>query len=398
MKAPFRFLLAATAAGAVMAAGAAQAATLLTNGSFEAPDIGAGNYSYPGLPFGTVNLASPTQGGWTYSGAALVNATAGNAWYAGAGPTGKDGVQFVALQGAGGISQAFTASASTEHLGWLSAGRTAFGCCNGDQTYNVTLDGSAVGGAFSTVSNSNFSFNTLTLSGLTAGASYTLGFQGATAADETAFIDGVVLQDAAFPTPPAAPTITQLSNLAHTDPGVPGDQHMVVDFDHPNAPGYGFSGGFVRSGALGLAAGVSAPPPGDLTNYETVETGVTATLTAPVLLKTFSFFMGSPDGYNSVEFKGPGFDWLLNGDAIWGGLLPPGDGNQGQGFRVRYDFNGNPVNQVIFRSSGNSFEFDSLAASGVGVPEPTLWTLMIGGMGLAGAALRRRRTLAPVRA
>ena len=302
MKAHKRFMLAAAAAAALLAAGSAQAATLLTNGSFEAPDIGAGNYSYPGLPFGTVNLASPTQGGWTFSGAALVNATAGNAWYSGAGPTGKDGVQFVALQGMGSITQAFTAAAATEHLGWVSAGRTAFGCCNGDQSYNITLDGSAVGGAFSTVSNSNFSFNSLALTGLTVGTTYTLGFQGGIAADETAFIDNVVLQDAAFPTPPAAPTITQLSNLSHTDPGVPGDEQTVVDFDHPNAPGYGFSGGFVRSGALGLWPSVSAPPPGDLSNYETVVRGDTATLTSPVLLKDFSFFMGSPDSYNSVEF------------------------------------------------------------------------------------------------
>jgi len=379
-----RILLAAAAAGLLMSA-QAQAANLLADGSFEAPDIGAGNYSYPGLPFGTVSLPNPTQGGWTYSGAALVNATGGSAWYAGAGPGGKDGVQFVALQGQGSITQAFTASQSTEHLGWLSAGRTAFGCCNGDQSYDVTLNGAAVGGAFSTVSNSNFSLNTLTLSGLSAGSSYTLGFQGLVPADETAFIDNVVLQDAAFP---LAPTITRLSNLAHTDPGVPGDQHTVVDFDHPNAPGFGFSGGFVRSGSLGLWPGVSAPPPGDESNYETVLGGGEAVFTAPRPLKDFSFYLGSPDSYNSVEFQGPGFDWVLNGDAIWGGT-PPGDGDQSIGLRIRYDFNGNPVDKITFRSSGNSFEFDSLAASGA--PEPAAWTLMIAGFGWAGAALRRRR-------
>jgi hypothetical protein len=383
-----RLVLAATAACALMSA-EARAATLLTDGSFETPDIGAGNYTYPGLPFGTIAPIGGTQGGWTFNGAALVNASAGNAWYAGSGPSGKDGVQFVALQNSSTITQSFTASSATEHLGWLAAGRTAFGCCNGDQNYDVTLNGSAVGGAFSTVSNSNFSFNSLTLSGLTPGSSYTLGFQGLTSTDETSFIDNVVLQDAAFP---VAPTITRLSNLAHTDPGVPGDQHMVVDFDHPNAPGYGFTGGLVRAGSLGLWPGVSAPPPGDLSNYETVEGGDSATFTAPGLLKNFSFYLGSPDSYNSVEFLGPGFDWLLNGDAIWGGT-PPGDGDQSLGLRIRYDFNGNPVDKVIFRSSGNSFEFDSLAAAGVGVPEPAAWTLMIAGFGAAGAMLRRRRAL-----
>lgn len=46
------------------------------------------------------------------------------------------------------------------------------------------------------------------------------------------------------------------------------------------------------------------------------------------------------------------------------------------------------MNKVDFSSTGNSFEFDSLAG---GVPEPTTWALMIVGFGGAGALLRRRR-------
>jgi hypothetical protein len=135
---------------------------------------------------------------------------------------------------------------------------------------------------------------------------------------------------------------------------------------------------------------MSAPPPGDESNYETVPGDGAAVFTAPSLLKSFSFYLGSPDSYNSVEFQGPGFDWLLNGDAIWGGT-PPGNGDQSLGLRIRYDFNGNPVDKIIFRSSGNSFEFDSLAASVAGAPEPQAWALMILGFGAMGAALRRRR-------
>jgi hypothetical protein len=386
-----QLLLAASAALALAAAGGAQAAQLLTDGSFETPNIGTGNYTYPGLPFGNIAPIGAVQGGWTFNGAALVNASGGNAWYSGAGPAGKDGAQFVSLQGTSSITQDFTADASTLHLGWLSAGRTAFGCCNGDQSYNITLNGSAVGGAFSTVSNSDFSANTLNLTGLTVGSTYTLGFKGLVAADESAFIDNVVLSDTALPPPPPVPTITRLSNLTHTDPGIPFDEHSVVNFDDPNAPGYTFNGGFVRSGALGLWPGVSAPPPGDLSNYETVMGGQTATFTAPHLLRDFSFYLGSPDSYNSVEFQGPGFDWLLHGDAIWGGT-PPGNGDQSLGLRIRYDFTGAPVNKVIFSSSGNSFEFDTLAAGGV--PEPATWGLMILGFGALGAMARRRRAIA----
>jgi hypothetical protein len=36
---------------------------------------------------------------------------------------------------------------------------------------------------------------------------------------------------------------------------------------------------------------------------------------------------------------------------------------------------------------------DFTGGAGPGVPEPASWALMIGGFGLAGAALRRRRSL-----
>ncbi len=377
-----RILLSAAAAGALLSAGGAQAAMIL-DGGFETPGLGTGNYTYPG-----------SAGAWTFNGASLINASGGSAWYGGSGPAGKEGVQFAGLQGGSSITQSFTADASTLHLGWLSAGRA---CCSGanDDTYQVTLNGAAVSGVLSTVGGSDFGFNTLTLSGLTAATSYTLGFQGLAASDKTSFIDNVVLQDGVFPPPPVAPAIAVLSNLAGADPGVPGDQHVVENFDAPITPGYGFSGGFVRSGVGGLWSGVSAPPPGDLSNYETVVGGQSATFTAPVPLKSFSFFMGSPDSYNTVKVYGPGgYRWTLDGAAIWGGGNPPGDGNQQVGMRVRYDFGANPVNKVVFASSGNSFEFDTLAVNGMGVPEPATWGLMIVGFGGIGAVLRRRRHIA----
>jgi hypothetical protein len=381
-------------ASALLTSGVAHAANLLSDGSFEALNIGTGNYTYPGLPFGTISPvgSTPVAGAWTYSGAALVNASGGSAWYGGSGPSGKDGVQFASLQGLSTITQSFKAQATTENLGWLSAGRSC--CSGGAETYAVTLGGAQVGGStFTTVGGSNFGFNSLALTGLTLGNTYTLGFEGLTAHDETAFLDNVVLQNAAFPAPPTAPTITRLSNIAHTDPGVPFDQHTVVDFDHLNATGFGFSGGYTRLGSLGLDPSVSAPPPGDLSNYETVLGGQSATFTSVSPLKSFSFFLGSPDSYNTVELLGAGgYDWTLHGDAIWGGV-PPGNGDQSLGLRVRYDFGSNPVDKIIFSSSSNSFEFDTLAAS-VGVPEPATWAMMLVGFGALGAVLRRRRALA----
>jgi hypothetical protein len=51
------------------------------------------------------------------------------------------------------------------------------------------------------------------------------------------------------------------------------------------------------------------------------------------------------------------------------------------------------VSSIGFTSGQNAFEFDSLAGSLGGVPEPASWALMIAGFGAAAAMLRRRRTL-----
>lgn len=164
---------------ATTTAGGAQATELLTNGSFEAPAIGGGNYTYPsGL------LAS-----WTYAGSALVGATGSNAWYGGSPPPGQDGAQFAALQGTSTLSQAFTSTGGSAKLSWIAAGRPFFGGYNGDQTYNV-LVGSTVVGTFSTVSGQAFGSYMINLTGLTAGA-HVLTFAGQIAADETSFIDQV---------------------------------------------------------------------------------------------------------------------------------------------------------------------------------------------------------------
>lgn len=193
---------------------------------------------------------------------------------------------------------------------------------------------------------------------------------------------------AALSAPASALTIT----LTPSDLPLPVGQTMIADFDNPVAAGFTFTqnvNAFVRSGALGLLPGVSAPPPGDTTLYETVTSNGRATLSGKAL-KTFSFFTGSPDGYNTVRFTGlNGYSQTLNGAAIFGGALAT-NGNQSVGRRVNYDFGAQRVTKVEFLSSGNSFEFDSLA--GDAVPEPGVWAMMIIGFGAVGAVLRRRRT------
>lgn len=149
---------------------------------------------------------------------------------------------------------------------------------------------------------------------------------------------------------------------------------------------------YTRLGSLGLASGVSAPPPGVTDHYETVLGGGKATLTSVRGLRAFSFYLGSPDGYNTVSFKFTDVDGTvttLSGENIWGGTVY--NGNQGVGKTVVYKFGPAAVKSIEFSSSGNSFEFDHLG--GLAVPEPGTWALMILGFGGAGAMLRRRRTI-----
>ena len=196
----------------------------------------------------------------------------------------------------------------------------------------------------------------------------------------------------------AAPAAALTLTLYPGDQPLPADQVMIADFDSPIAAGFTFThnnGSFVRSGADGLDSGVSAPPPGDLSNYETVIGGGLATLTTTNLLTSFSFYLGSPDTYNTVKFYGlDGYQVTLSGQDILG---PAGveNGDQSFGRRVSYDFGANRVNKIEFISSGNSFEFDNLAGTiQAGVPEPATWGLMIMGFGGIGAMIRRRRTVA----
>ena len=384
-----RALLAATALVGVAVAGHASAAQLLSNGSFESPNIGTGNYTYPGLSYGTIAPIAANQGGWTFSGSALVNASGGNAWYSGAAPTGLDGVQFAALQATSTLSQTFTANADNLHLSWLDAGRGIGGM--GDQSYQVLLDGVAVGGVFGTNSNEAFGLNTLDFTGLTNGSSYQLTFAGLSSSDQTAFLDNVQLSDALPPPPPKTPKITVLGD----DATLGANQFMIEDFDNPLAAGFTFLNGanaYVRSGALGLDSGVSAPPPGTTSNYETVKSGGYAALTSSSFLQSISFYMGSPDSYNTVKFSGAdGFEWTLNGADLLGGSVLA-DGNQSVGRRINYDFGDYKVDKVEFFSAGNSFEFDSIAGEvRSAAPEPATWAMLILGFGAAGAMLRRRR-------
>jgi hypothetical protein len=174
---------------------------------------------------------------------------------------------------------------------------------------------------------------------------------------------------------------------------------MIQTFDAPLAAGYTmtWSNAGLYQGAL--VPGIAAPPVGDDTKYLSVFTGGLATLTAPGTISSLSFYWGSIDDYNTITFKGAnGFSKSFDGDD----LNSPANGNQqAASTNRRYYFTFDPndkINQVLFSSSGNSFEFDNIAVNDppANVPEPL--TLALFASGLAGVTLLRRRRLQPAKA
>jgi hypothetical protein len=169
---------------------------------------------------------------------------------------------------------------------------------------------------------------------------------------------------------------------------------MVLDFDGTAAPGYILAGGAESSVSI---PNVAAAPAGDATDFYYVIGGGSATLLTPVLLNTLSLYIGSLDDYNTISFRRGGVDLgTFNGLQ----LQVPANGDQGDpatNRRFYFDFQSvGGVDEIVFESEQNSFEFDNIAVSAV--PEPGVWGLMIAGFGMLGAALRRRRSGAMVTA
>ena len=180
----------------------------------------------------------------------------------------------------------------------------------------------------------------------------------------------------------------------------PVTETMAVDFDTAPAAGYSITGGHLHMGPL--VPGVAAPPTGDLSEYLAVYAGETATLMTP-LLSSLSVYLGSIDSYNTITFMGPGgFSQSFTGSQ----LVADPNGDQSAGAtnrRFTFNFGANAINEVLFKSGGNSFEFDNIAGGAVasvasvgvtefpvgGVPEPMTWLMLIAGAGMVGAALRR---------
>ena len=197
---------------------------------------------------------------------------------------------------------------------------------------------------------------------------------------------------AAFAAPASAAITISLTSQNAPLALQPGEQ-LVADFNNAATPDAVLLPGFdldlvgATVGVCEGCSGYSGTLPGNNTHYLTIPGNASAKLTSLAGLKTFSFYMGSADTYNSIRFKGAnGFDVTLNGGQFTQGYVGQ---SWSWGKRVNFDFGADRVTEVILSSSGNSFEVDSFAVTAV--PEPATWAMMIMGFGVAGALLRRRQ-------
>ena len=181
-------------------------------------------------------------------------------------------------------------------------------------------------------------------------------------------------------------------------------EDYVVGFGGPNAPGYTFAtdpAPYIYHTADGLHPGIAAPPFGDdSSSYMAIQTDQSIALNTPYL-QTLSLFIGSLDPTNKITFNGTGG---FTQSFLGSDLFTPAEGNQSSDQNNRrFYFSFNPadgVNQIVFSSGENSFEFDSIAALAGGVPEPGTWAMLLLGFGGIGLMLRnaKRRGFARITA
>ena len=177
-------------------------------------------------------------------------------------------------------------------------------------------------------------------------------------------------------------------------------QHILFNFDSGTPAGLTGNSQIV----IGTSPGAYAAPDGDATHYLAVpKTGTTgsALLDLGAGYDNLSFYWGSIDTYNSVEFftgaGGSGTSLgVVNGNMIPGATADGTQISTANNRRVFFDFGSDLAQSVRFTSTQIAFELDSIGTDAV--PEPAVWGTMLAGFGLVGVTLRRRRQVLSVAA
>lgn len=172
----------------------------------------------------------------------------------------------------------------------------------------------------------------------------------------------------------------------------PDHTNIIIDFENKMPTGFSLTGGRVRN----VTDDVGAEPAGDASYYLAANPDDPAMLLSTSGFRTISLYWGSMDDYNSITLLDK------NGKSIksFTGLQisSPANGDRADkstNRRVTFTTSGmtSPIYGLDFQSSTPAFEVDNIAfmTPGGEVPEPTTWTMMMGGLGLLGVSLRRSK-------
>jgi hypothetical protein len=196
---------------------------------------------------------------------------------------------------------------------------------------------------------------------------------------------------------PASAAVT-LTSTAVTDANFSNPDSFTYTFDSRPA---GLTGGAIVNPAVSNTS--HAQPFGGAGGYFSVgpDDGSPATFDLSSLggVSSISFLWGSVDGapgYNVLTLLGTSDPNNGGNPYTFSGLdaLSPGNGFQGSGGTafVTLTFTGADQTNFTglqFSANQNAFEVDSMNVAAV--PEPATWAMMIGGFGLIGLSMRRRR-------
>jgi len=197
---------------------------------------------------------------------------------------------------------------------------------------------------------------------------------------------------------PAAAAITQV-----TTPGGLTGPLTVEDFeDGSYVAGFSVAAGagvIEMASADGYAGGVT--PSGDFgISSSVIEDSLIFTFSGPV--RTGGLWFGNDDTCCATTTTG--VLQIYSSSGLEGSVSLVANMNdfadQFLGFATDFDvtqiiFNYDPNSTSLFRYVDDlTFGPTGLTGGGGAIPEPTTWALLIGGFGMAGAMLRRRRALA----
>jgi hypothetical protein len=167
-------------------------ANLIANGDFEDPALKTN--PLPKQPQNNYVYPNQTVANWTYvGGSGLIDTSQGsNAWYGNNSPTGFSGNQYAFVQDSGALSQTFNSTlAGLTTFSWLEGSRPDQVCCNGNQTYEVLLNGNVI---YTNTTPNGQSFLARTATGVLNTGDNTLEFLGVTQnPDSTVFLDNVAV-------------------------------------------------------------------------------------------------------------------------------------------------------------------------------------------------------------